>query len=105
MGLFPLDHVAWTVNFARQETQVSDAIEKMSDIKGKELWIAGTVDPVARRALENKGWIVEERAISRLSAQEGKEAPTTMEDAPLRSEETDQLNEPAAEHGVSDNNQ
>ena len=66
VGLFPLDHVAWTVNFARQETQVSDAIEKMPDIKGKELWISGTVDPVARRALESKGWIVEERVNDRL---------------------------------------
>jgi hypothetical protein len=66
VGLFPLDHVAWTVNFARQETRVSDAIEKMPDIKGKELWISGTVDPVARRALESKGWIVEERVNDRL---------------------------------------
>jgi hypothetical protein len=66
VGLFPLDHVAWTVNFARQETQVSDAIEKMPGIKGKKLWISGTVDPVARRALESKGWIVEERVNDRL---------------------------------------
>lgn len=66
VGLFPLDHVAWTVNFARQETQVSDAIEKMPGIKGRELWISGTVDPVARRALESKGWIVEERVKDRL---------------------------------------
>jgi hypothetical protein len=66
VGLFPLDHVAWTVNFARQETQVSDAIEKMPGIKGKELWISGTVDPVARRALQSKGWIVEERVNTRL---------------------------------------
>ena len=58
VGLFPLDHVAWTVNFARQETQVSDAIEKMPDIKGKELWISGTVDlsPAERWRARDGSW-------------------------------------------------
>jgi hypothetical protein len=102
VGLFPLDHVAWTVNFARQETQVSDAIEKIPGVKGKELWISGTIDPVARRALESKGWVVEERVNNRLRAQEGEEVPTTVEDAPLRPEEIDQLNAPATGHGVTD---
>ncbi len=37
-----------------------------------------------------------------LIAQEGKEAPTTAEDAPLRPEEIDQLMAPATEHGVTD---
>jgi len=66
LGIFPLDHVAWTAGFARKEMSVSDAIDRMQGIKGKELWIAWTVDPVARKALENRGWKVEDRVAEKL---------------------------------------
>jgi hypothetical protein len=66
VGIFPLDYVAWTAGFAQKEMEVSSAIEKMQGIKGKELWIGGTVDPVARGALEAKGWKVEEKVAERL---------------------------------------
>jgi len=33
----------------------------MPGITGKELWITGTIDPVARQTLEKKGWKLEER--------------------------------------------
>jgi hypothetical protein len=66
VGLFPLDHVAWTAGFSRKEASASDAIEKMKGIKGKELWISGTVDPAARAALEGRGWKVEEKANNKL---------------------------------------
>jgi hypothetical protein len=66
VGIFPLDHVAWTAGFARKEMAVSDAIDRMQGIKGKELWIGWTVDPVARKALENKGWKVEDRVLEKL---------------------------------------
>ena len=49
VGVFPLDYVGWTVDFAQKETAISNAIEAMPGIKGKELWITGTVDPLARR--------------------------------------------------------
>jgi len=38
----------------------------MAGVKGKELWIEGTVDPVARSALEVRGWKVEEKFAVRL---------------------------------------
>jgi len=60
LGIFPLDHVAWTVDFARKAMVVSAAIDKMPGVKGKELWITGTVDPVVRKALESRGWKVED---------------------------------------------
>ena len=66
VGIFPLDHVAWSAGFARKEMAVSDAIDRMQGIKGKELWIAGTVDPMARSALENRGWKVEDRVAEKL---------------------------------------
>jgi hypothetical protein len=58
VGIFPLDHVAWSGGFARKAMSISDAIDRMQGIKGKELWIAGTVDPVAHKALEDMGWKV-----------------------------------------------
>jgi hypothetical protein len=66
VGVFPLDHVAWTVGFARKETAVLTAIEAMPGIRGKELWITGTVDPLARRILERKGWKLEDKIQGRL---------------------------------------
>ncbi len=66
VGIFPLDHVAWTAGFAQKGIAVSDAIDSMKGIKGKEIWITGTVDPVARKALEEKGWKVEDRVSDRL---------------------------------------
>jgi hypothetical protein len=60
-GMFPLDHVAWTEGLEQKERVVSDAIQKLPGVKGKELWVTGTVDPVARKALEDRGWKVEEK--------------------------------------------
>jgi hypothetical protein len=66
VGIFPLDHVAWSASFAQKGMSVSDAIDRMQGVKGKELWIAGTVDPMARSALENRGWKVEDRVAEKL---------------------------------------
>jgi len=66
LGIFPLDHVAWTAGFAKKEMGVSDAIQKMPGVKGKELWVTGTIDPVARKALEDGGWKVEDRVAEKL---------------------------------------
>jgi hypothetical protein len=38
----------------------------MPGIRGKELWITGTIDPMARRILERKGWKLEDRIQDRL---------------------------------------
>ena len=61
VGIFPLDYVAWTPTFAQKERGMSAAIEKMAGVKGKELWIKGTVDPAARTALESKRWKVQDK--------------------------------------------
>ena len=61
VGIFPVDYVSWTQRFAQKEMAVSAAIMKMPNVKGKELWIAGAVTPTARKALEAKGWKIEER--------------------------------------------
>jgi hypothetical protein len=66
VGVFPLDYIGWTVAFAPKETAVSNAIEAMPGVRGKEFWITGTVDPLARRVLERKGWKVEDKIQDRL---------------------------------------
>jgi len=66
VGIFPLDHVAWTAAFGQKAMTVSGAIREMPGIRGKELWITGTVDPVARKTLEDRGWKVEEKIETRL---------------------------------------
>lgn len=66
VGIFPLDHIAWTAGFAQRGMAVSDAIQNMSGVNGKELWITGTVDSGARKALEERGWKVEDRVMERL---------------------------------------
>jgi hypothetical protein len=61
VGIFPLDHMAWTAVFAQKLAAASSAIKEIPGVTGKELWITGTVDPVARKALEEKGWKVQDR--------------------------------------------
>lgn len=59
--VLPLDHVAWTKRFASKEKAVSEAIRKIPSVKKKEFLIVGEVSPMARKALETRGWKVEER--------------------------------------------
>jgi hypothetical protein len=66
VGVFPLDYVAWTVGFSQKAIEISSAIDQMHGIKDKEFWITGTMDPVARKALEARGWRVEDRIMDRL---------------------------------------
>jgi hypothetical protein len=61
VGIFPVDRLFWTQKFAQKEKAVSEALLKMPRAKKKELWIAGTVDQKARKALEERGWKIEER--------------------------------------------
>jgi hypothetical protein len=67
IAIFPLDYIAWTQNFERKVTAVSAAIKQMPGVSGKELWVTGKVNPIARKALEAKGWKVEERAREKLA--------------------------------------
>jgi hypothetical protein len=67
IAIFPLDYVAWTQNFARKAQIVGEAVKQMPGFSGKEFWVTGKVDPVARKALEAKGWKVQELASERLA--------------------------------------
>ena len=65
---FPIDHVAWlkvvrdrTVTLSRNITQ------NIPNLTGKELWLGGTVTPVARQNLEAQGWVVKENVSKKLT--------------------------------------
>jgi hypothetical protein len=48
------------------EKKVSESIKRLAGVTGKELWIEGTVDTVARKALEDRGWKVEDKVRNKL---------------------------------------
>ena len=66
VGNAPLDHVLWTDRLSRTEKALSQAIEKMPGVKGKEIRFSGTVDPKALEALESRGWKVRDGLQDRL---------------------------------------
>ncbi len=66
IGLFPVDHIAWTEGIARDTGGVLDAIAKRSDVTGGELWFEGSVSQLARRVFEAQNWVVRENVGPRL---------------------------------------
>lgn len=66
VGLFPLDYVFWTGPLYQKEKAASESVLKVRGDTGKELWINGRVDPVARKALESRGWKVMENVGNKL---------------------------------------
>jgi hypothetical protein len=62
----PFDHVAQTSALAAKEWAISEDIQRLPGVKGKELWITGTFDPVTKGALENRGWKIQDMIQDRL---------------------------------------
>lgn len=61
VGQFPLDHVAWTQPLWIKMDVFSKSLKGDQVKAKKELWIEGSIDPLARRAMEKNGWIVREK--------------------------------------------
>jgi hypothetical protein len=66
VGIFPFDHVAWTVRALLKERAISAALQKIEGIRGKELLVTGAINPHARKVFEDRGWRVEDRIEQRL---------------------------------------
>jgi hypothetical protein len=58
---FPLDHLCWTEAVAKLCRGVDEAVERRNPTS-VELWITGTVSPLARKVLEGRKWTVKEKA-------------------------------------------
>ena len=50
----------------KRHLTLAEVLKNSGAITGKELWIEGRVDPVARKALEGRGWKVVEQAAEKL---------------------------------------
>ena len=55
---FPLDYLAWTEDNARLAEALDRQVSAMSDVRGKEIHIAGGTSPNVRKGLEGLGWKV-----------------------------------------------
>ena len=62
----PLDHLAWTQTMANYVLAANQNVTAAPGIKVKQLWVAGTVSPLAVAALEQHGWKIQERQENRL---------------------------------------
>jgi hypothetical protein len=62
----PLDHLVWTEPMGRFITAVNKLVQETGGMKGKQLWVAGTLSGRAKLELANRGWQVQERMEERL---------------------------------------
>jgi hypothetical protein len=60
VGVFPLDYIVWTAWLASKEAGISKTVGALPGTTAKELWFTGKVDASARKALEKRGWKVED---------------------------------------------
>lgn len=59
IGAFPIDYLAWTAELAGDDKLASEGAAELG-LKSKELLLEGQIDPVARKALESRGWKVQQ---------------------------------------------
>jgi hypothetical protein len=52
----PLDHLVWSELIANVFAAIEEAAEEIPNATGKELWLAGSLTPLARRNIEAAGW-------------------------------------------------
>lgn len=62
IGVFPVDHLAWTQEIASADNAALQAIAKRKDVTGGELWFEGSVSDLARERLEAQNWVVRANA-------------------------------------------
>jgi hypothetical protein len=60
VGLFPMDHISWTIDLWHKQSTASQTIKDMAGVTGKALWVTGRFSETARKALEMEGWTVED---------------------------------------------
>ena len=58
----PVDHLAWTDTLAQSVAGAEGPLKKAGGAGGRELWLGGTISPLARKTLEAQGWKVFDKA-------------------------------------------
>src|SRR5262247_3637272 len=61
----PLDYLVWTEPMAKFITAANTVIDEVG-AQDKQLWVTGALSAAARKALESRGWQVQERSEARL---------------------------------------
>ncbi|MCG3200770.1 MAG: hypothetical protein NFCOHLIN_00632 [Gammaproteobacteria bacterium] len=64
----PLDHLYWTPAIGAFVELFESDLPSVPDVKGKELWLGGTLSETARKELEARGWTVKEGSEAKLLA-------------------------------------
>jgi hypothetical protein len=62
----PVDYLVWTEAVAEAMDGANQLVNKLPDVKGKQLWLTGTLSPRARMEIENRGWVVRDRTETQL---------------------------------------
>jgi hypothetical protein len=63
---FPADYVVWTEPMARWMTGANQLVNNLPGVKERQLWLAGTLSPRARKEIESRGWQIHDRAEAQL---------------------------------------
>ena len=66
----PLDYLIWTKNMAAVASIITQNVARMEGISGREIWVTGTMSPLARESISKMGWTVHDQAQSKLSLPE-----------------------------------
>jgi len=62
----PVDHLVWTESLAQSAEKADAQLKAQPKSAGRELWLGGTISPLARKALEGRGWKVFDKAAEKL---------------------------------------
>jgi hypothetical protein len=58
----PLDHLIWTKNMAAFASIITRKVSMMEGVTGREIWVAGSMSPLAKESIAKMGWSVKEHA-------------------------------------------
>ena len=64
----PLDRLAWTRTAAAFVLGISESADAVRNAAAKQLWVGGTLTPLARKEMEARGWTIHESAEGQLLA-------------------------------------
>lgn len=62
----PLDHLVWTEAMAKIINRANDLVDGLGWVTAKQFWVPGTVSPLARKEMAQRGWQVFEQSEAQL---------------------------------------
>lgn len=62
----PMDYLVWTEGMAKLINSADSRVTQLTRPVNKQLWITGTMSPMARKEIESRGWQVQEKTEPRL---------------------------------------